>query len=719
MRSSSRADTHRVLPRLLRTPSSADPTGGLARLGLAPGNARLFDALVEHAPVGVFLTDAAGACLYANLRLCELTGVPFEQQLGYGWREALHPEDVARVAAAWEAAAEAGARLSHNQRFVRPDGSVTWVDMTAVPIRGAGGCATGWAGVCVDVTERRLSENRYRDLVEHARDAIYAADPAGNLVSVNQAGVDMSGYSREELLGMNFLDLIAPEDAEVAMESMGRSLSGEDQDRIELRLIAKDGHQVYVDVTGRLVEEDGRPVRFEGIARDMTEQHALQEQLAHQAFHDPLTGLPNRALLLDRLGHALSAAGRAGTTVAAILLDLDDFKLVNDGLGHEAGDHLLGSIAPRLLKAVRDGDTVARLGGDEFALVIEALEDEREVVTIAERIVFELNAPFTVGAATQRVTASLGVALAHPGDDPSTVLRNADTAMYSAKANNRGGFELFDDDMRAHVLRELGIKNALVEALHNEQLQVYYQPIVSLDDGRVLAAEALVRWCHPEWGWVQPNEFIPIAEASGLVLPLGEFVFAEAARQAAYWQARHPDVLPLGVFVNVSPRQLATADFAAFVRSTITDLGLDPTRLGLELTERAFADDRDEQTVTNLAALNAMGIRLSLDDFGTGYSALASLKRFPFTAIKIDRYFIRAIRTPTDPAPISSAIVGLGRALGLTVVAEGVETDVQAHYLRRLGCHAAQGYLYARPQPADALTTYLMKDDLIPAQAAV
>ncbi len=654
-----------------------DPTGGLARLGLKPGNPRLFDALINHAPTGVFVTDHRGACLYANSSLCDLTGLGLEQQLDFGWREALHPDDAERVARAWEEAIRDVTDLSHDQRFIRPDGSIAWVEMKAVPIRDGHGDLAGWAGACVDVTRRKLSEDRFQDFIEHARDAIYVADLSGNLLSVNHAAEGLTGYSRDELLGMNFLSLIAPDDLGAGRAAMERSLSGVDEARITLRLVAKDGHHVYTDVTGRVVQKDGRPIHFEGIARDVTKQHELQEQLAHQAFHDPLTGLPNRVLFFDRLSQALARADRVHAPVAVILLDLDDFKLVNDSLGHRAGDELLRAVAPRLVQAVREGDTVARLGGDEFAFVIEALGEERDALPAAERIVSALAAPFTVGDNSQQITASLGIAFVHRGDDPETVLRNADTAMYSAKANNQGSFEVFDDAMRQLLLREIAIKDALGVALERGQLEVHYQPIVSLDDRRMLGLEALVRWRHPERGWVRPSEFIPVAEGNGLIVPLGRFVVAEAARQAARWHDRHRDGLPLGVFVNVSPQELDMPDYSAFVEATLSEVGLPPAALGLEITERSFLEVRGTHAAANLGSLTALGVHLSLDDFGTGYSSLATLKRLPFTAIKIDRYFIQAIRQPTDPAPISTAIVGLGKALAATVIAEGVETEAR------------------------------------------
>jgi diguanylate cyclase (GGDEF)-like protein/PAS domain S-box-containing protein len=376
----------------------------LARFGLTGESERLVQALIGHTPVGVFVTNTEGECVYVNNRLCELTGLPIEQQMGFGWRTALHPDDADRVATAWEAATRDGTHFSQDQRFVRPDGSVCQVETSASALRDQDGVLIGWAGVCVDVS-------RYRELIDNARTAIFTADPAGDFISVNPAAEAMSGYSREELLAMNFFDLIAPEDREHAQAALARAFAGRADISVELQLTTKDGRRVVVETWGRLVLEDGIPVRFEGIAAETTERHLLEDQLTHQAFHDPLTGLPNRTLLLDRISQAMTRAERPDAQVAVILLDLDDFKLVNDSLGHHAGDTLLAEVAPRLQQEVRASDTVARLGGDEFALVIESCTDDCDLVALAERILASFNAPFTLADGTQRITATLGMAL--------------------------------------------------------------------------------------------------------------------------------------------------------------------------------------------------------------------------------------------------------------------------------------------------------------------
>jgi diguanylate cyclase (GGDEF)-like protein/PAS domain S-box-containing protein len=683
--------------------------GAVGVIGFNGSSEALIRALTTHAPLGVFIMNAAGECEYANDRLSELTGLTAAQALGSGWTAALHPEDAQRVTNAWAKAAATGRDFTLEYRFRRPDGSVAWVEGSASVVRDEGGALVGWVGVCVDLTARKLTEERYHELFDNARDAVFTADTGGSFTSVNRAANEITGFSRDELLAMNVFDLIAPEDVERARASLARSFAGDPDDSIELQLVAKEGHRVVVEVAGRVIEESGRPVGLEGIARDVTTQHALQAELAHQALHDALTGLPNRVLLVDRLSQALARAERPDSQVAVMLLDLDNFKLVNDSLGHAIGDELLTAIAPRLLQTMRSSDTVGRLGGDEFAFVLEVDGGDREVIAVAERVLSVFEEPFTAGSGTQRIGASLGIALGAKGDSPDGLLRNADTAMYRAKAARRGSFELFDDAMHRRVLRELAVKNALADALQDgvDELLLYYQPIVSLADGEVLGIEALVRWLHPQWGWVAPNEFIRLAEADTLITSLGRYVLTAAIRQAAQWRIQLPETLPLGVSVNVSPCQLAEPDFVPFLTTTLDRHGLAPPQLGIEVTERVFIDERDNLVAENLSELAQIGVPLSLDDFGTGYSALASLSRFPFAALKIDRYFIRSIRNPTDPAPITTAIVSLGQALGLTVIAEGVENEVQADYLERLGCDAVQGYYYARPLPAAELTAYL------------
>jgi diguanylate cyclase (GGDEF)-like protein/PAS domain S-box-containing protein len=683
---------------------------------LVTTNNALFSALAVHAPVGVFVCDAEGACVYSNERLCELVGLTSEQTLGDGWARALHPDDARRVQADWASAAAAGHDFHGEYRFLRPDGGVRWVEGSAAAVLDSEGKLLGWAGCCIDLTERRRSDERYQGLFERATDAVFTANADGKITAINPAGERLTGYRSRELVGMSLFDLIASDDAERALETFRRRLAGGEDAVSEYQLIRKSGTSVFVEVSGRSIEQDGKALGVEAIARDTTERHMLEERLLHESLHDQLTGLPNRTLFHERLGQALARAERSGSRVAVMLLDLDGFKLVNDSLGHAAGDELLVTLAPRLQRELRASDTVARLGGDEFAFVFEDVGREQVLIGMAERLLAAVAEPVASGHTHLRLTASLGITIAEPAATTETSLSNADTAMYKAKGAGRNRFEIYDDTMRSRLMRERTLMRELTSALRDSQLEIYYQPIISLTDGRVLAFEALARWNHPQWGWVAPSEFIPIAEDHGLILVLGQQVLSDAAKQATDWRTTYPHAFPLGIFANVSPRQLSQPDFVDVFVDTLEHQGASPRDVGIEITERVLIHHDEKKLAGNLEQLIRLGVRISLDDFGTGYASLTALKQLPLTAVKIDRSFIKAIRSKTDPAPVTHATVSLGHTLGLIVIAEGVETELQAGYLRDLGCDAAQGFHYARPQPAHLATTLLQaeQDDASP-----
>ncbi len=439
---------------------------------------------------------------------------------------------------------------------------------------------------------------------------------------------------------------------------------------------------------------------------------SAQGEINHRALHDDLTGLANRVLLLDRIDHSLRRAARNSQDVAVMLLDADDFKLVNDSLGHAAGDELLIELAERLQRVARAGETVAHLGGDEFVLAAEGTFDEREIAALAGRVLSVFAEPFVVGQTERRLSGSLGIAKGRPGDGVTAIelIRDADTAMYRAKTSGKARFDIFDTQLRNELLRHVELGAALELAIRSARLEVAYQPIVNVNGRRLLAAEALVRWTDEHFGEVSPSEFIPLAEESGLIVPLGRFVIESAAGQIAEWRRQAPGALPLGVFVNISPRELSEPGLASYVTETLDRHGLSNHDLALELTERAFIDEADPTVRENLGALIERGIRLVLDDFGTGYSALASLKRFPLAAVKIDRYFINAIHEADAAAPITRAVITLGHALGLTVIAEGIEEQVQLDVLAGLGCDAAQGFLLGRPQRSAEISMLLSSE---------
>jgi diguanylate cyclase (GGDEF)-like protein len=438
--------------------------------------------------------------------------------------------------------------------------------------------------------------------------------------------------------------------------------------------------------------------------------------MAHRVLHDPLTDLPNRTLFFDRLGLALARLRRNQTSIAVLFIDLDDFKVVNDSLGHGAGDKLLVELATRLRDAMRPSDTIARFGGDEFVVLCEDIAEARDAVIVAQRIVDATAVPFELEGRDMYVTTSVGVALALDSEaTPETLLRDADAAMYRAKERGPGRVEVFDEAMRARIMERLDLENGLRRALHNDELRVYYQPEMSLSDSRMVAVEALVRWEHPERGLLEPAAFVPLAEQTGMIVEIGAWVLNEACRQVAAWRAAGSD---LGVAVNVSARQLAQPDIVETVRAALETSGLPAEALCLEITESCVMRD-PEAALATLSLVKDLGVKLALDDFGVGFSSLAQLKEMlPLHALKVDRSFITGIADDDRSSAIVAAVVMLATTLGVTAIAEGVETAAQAAQARALGCDLSQGFFFTEPEPPETLAARFGGESLFRSAAA-
>jgi diguanylate cyclase (GGDEF)-like protein len=442
-------------------------------------------------------------------------------------------------------------------------------------------------------------------------------------------------------------------------------------------------------------DEFGRLVNYVAVFSDISGIKQSQAQLAHLAHHDPLTGLPNRLLFNDRLDHALDRARRDGSQLAVLFVDLDRFKHINDSLGHLAGDGLLQEVAARLTGAVRREDTVARMGGDEFTLLLEDLRRPEDAAVLARKLLDVLSGPYSVAGRELFVTASVGISLyPRDGSGCEELIRNADAAMYQAKEEGRNGYHFYLPELTAAALQRVHLEADLRRALARGELSVHYQPQIDLDSGRLIGAEALVRWRHPEQGMIPPDRFIHLAEDTGLIIELGELVLRTACRQAVEWLAAGVPVERIAV--NVSAQQVQRSDFVATVRSALRDTGLPPRHLELEVTE-SFIMGQAEAGIRVLQALRELGVRLAVDDFGTGYSSLGYLKRLPIHMLKIDRSFVSDLQGDSGDLAIAKAVIALGRTLGLKVIAEGVEHDHQAGLLRAEGCHYGQGYLFGRP----------------------
>ncbi len=550
----------------------------------------------------------------------------------------------------------------------------------------------------------RRSEERFRALVQHASDVITVVAADGAIRYVSPAIARVLGYRAEERRATNVFDLLHPEDRDKALAFREVTLArGESSASVEVRVRHRDGTWRYLEIVATDLRAHPDVGGIVLNSRDVTERHALEERLRYQAQHDPLTGLANRVQFLEGIAAAL-ARGRA----AVLFLDLDRFKVVNDSLGHAAGDRLLVAVAARLRNCTGPGALLARLGGDEFTILLAPGDGLYAARPLTERILAALAAPFPIDEHAVVVTTSVGIAFGEAGRQAADLLRDADVAMYQAKQAGKARYIIYDGSMRAAAIMRLALESDLRRALERDELRVYYQPKVALATGRVAGVEALVRWQHPTRGLLAPGSFIPLAEETGLILPLGRRVLEIACAQMAAWRERYP-VAGLLLSVNVSARQIQRGDLAAEVAGILRDSGLAPGALKLELTESVLMDD-GAATERIIRELRLLGVHLILDDFGTGYSSLAYLKRLPLDALKIDRSFVAGLGTDPEDAAIVRAVVSLARALDLLVVAEGVETAAHAVALQALGCDLGQGMHFAAPLPPDELATLLARE---------
>jgi diguanylate cyclase (GGDEF)-like protein/PAS domain S-box-containing protein len=545
-------------------------------------------------------------------------------------------------------------------------------------------------------------ETRYGPLPEGVPSVAYIFEPGieGRCLYISPSVEDVLGYPRRQWLTDHGLwdRILHPDDEERVIWNEAQCERSGEKLVQEYRLRAADGRDVWIRDEMTVVHDrrTGDAPLFYGVFLDVSDRKRMENDLERLALFDPLTGLPNRALFSDRLVQALSRRGR-GDTTAVYFLDIDRFKRINDSLGHGAGDEVLREVARRLQAVLRPEDTVARFGGDEFTIVCESVGGVLEAVSIADRLQQPLREPLRANGAELRLSASIGVALAEPGDpvEGQRLLEDADAAMYRAKERGGARTELFDSAMRDRAVESLAIEQELQRALERGELRLFYQPAIDLATGELVGAEALVRWQHPERGLLKPASFLPVAEETGLIVPVGAWVVEEAARQLAEWRSR-PETAGLRLSVNLGARELTHPDAVATVLQAVRQAGVDPDALIIEVTESTAMADR-ETGFRALRELSAEGLRVAIDDFGTGYSSLDQLRRMPVDVIKVDRSFVRAMSDGDSDRELVAAVVGMGRALRLTVVAEGIETDEQAEVLRELGCNFGQGFLFARP----------------------
>lgn len=615
-----------------------------------------------------------------------------------------HPDDRDLVRNAVLAAVKNNRRFDIEYRIIRADGEVRWVWERGTNISHDNKAWDVLEGFIQDITERREAdealreaERRYRSIFENAIEGIYQSTPDNGYLAVNPALARMYGYSSPQDLISTLKDIehqvyVEPKRRIEFMQLMKKNGV---VTNFESRIYKRDGEIIWISENARAVfSSAGELVFYEGTVEAITERKLHEAEIQFQATHDALTGLPNRTLLYDRMQQAVLHSERYSNITAIAFLDLDQFKFINDSLGHQVGDELLKITAQRLTSCLRESDTVARQGGDEFVLLLTSHPNEESITQTMQRVLHEVAQPWMANDLEFRITCSIGVTLCpDDGRDVETLLKNADSAMYKAKELGRNNFQYFAAEMNDTVTDRLALLNRLRQAIPKNEFILHYQPKIHLASGKIIGSEALIRWNSDE-GMVSPAAFIPLAEETGLIIQIGEWVLRTACRQNRTWQlAGHQ---PMPVSVNLSPRQLARGDIVELVERILAETGMEAKYLELEITESVMATDV-EKSFALLTRLRALGVKISLDDFGTGYSSLSYLKRFPVDTLKIDQSFVRDIATNPDSAAIIKAIISLGHNLNLTVLAEGIETEEHFQFLLKHGCNEGQGYLMSKP----------------------
>jgi len=682
-------------------PSETDfDAGAITRLSNAlKVSEAQFRAVGDIAPLGVYIINPDGSCPYINTMALEMLGLDREEARDR-WPDVLHPDDKERVWREWSACREQGTLYKSRQRFVRPVGDTVWVNVVATPVKD-GDTLLCFVGTIEDITELmqtdvalRQSEEQYRQIIDTAQEGVWLINKEARTAFVNQRMADMLGYTISEMMDASidqFMDNEARGVFERQFEQRKQGLSAQ----YDFRFRHKNGADIWTIISASpMYDSQGVFVGALRMVTDITSRKQNEEMVWWQAYHDTLTGLPNRALLEDRLGQILVMSHRQKAHIGVMFIDLDRFKQVNDSLGHGLGDRLLKIVAERLVQCLRAEDTIARMGGDEFAVLLPGIEQPEAAVKVAQKLLDSLAQPVEIDGQELFATGSIGISL-YPidGEDTQALLKHADIAMYRAKEQGGNGYYLFTQAMNTSALEHLIMENSLRKALVRNEFHLVYQPQVDLDTGEIIAVEALCRWRHPDLGVVQPAQFIPLAEETGIIMQLGEWVLRESCRQAAQWCF---DGHPLRVSVNISARQFTQPGLADLVAHALAESNLDPTWLDLELTESAIMKNA-EAAVDILRSLRNLGVRLSLDDFGTGYSSLSYLRQFPFDVLKIDRTFVANVVADTVDQAVVRAIIELARGLNLMIVSEGVEGDDQCRTLQDLGCNIMQGYLFSPP----------------------
>jgi diguanylate cyclase (GGDEF)-like protein/PAS domain S-box-containing protein len=671
-----------------------------------------YKTIVETAREAIWVVDAEGRTTFGNAELAIMLGRPLEELIGASLFEFLDDEGRA-LAVVNLAALRQGTARRFDFRLVRPDGTEVWTLLSTAPIHDSDGNYTGALAMLTDITERhqadialQQSEARLSEAQRLALMGNWAFDVKRRVLTCSDELFLVIGVEPDQGLASfdRFILLVHPEDRVRASSFMTRVQTDFLAVSDELRIVTPKGDDRWIALRAKpVIDSTGQVVEMLGTLQDITERKVSEEQLVHLALHDMLTGLPNRTLFKDRLQRALV---RTRSPIAVMLLDLDGFKAINEDFGHSAGDALLVQVAARLSSALRPTDTVARFGGDEFAILLEG-GGETETNAAAARLLSIFEVPFAIEGRSVVTEASIGIAYSNGGSPRvDEMLRDADAAVLQAKRKGGGRYELFDAEHHAMVVERMELERDLRHVQLGEEMTLHYQPLVDLRDGNITGFEALLRWNHPQRGMISPADFIPIAEQSGAIVPIGRWVVEEACRQIRLWQQHQPAAADLGMNVNVSARQLADPEIVHDVARALDLSGLQASLLTLEITETMIMADPAAVGVT-LQQLKGLGVRISVDDFGTGYSSLGHLDQFPVDELKIDRSFVARLGSDTEAHGVAFALIRLGRSLRIDVVAEGIEREDQLDQLRAAGCTRGQGYYFWRPLDVAAVEVLL------------
>ena len=686
-----------------------------------------FRTMSDVSPLGVFLSDQDGACIYSNLAYQKISGLTWDQTMGTNWSSAIHPEDRQRVLEEWHKAIRGNMPFNAEVRFLRSDNSMVWARLNAAAMLD-GSISHGYVQIVEDISDRKLAEAELKNVedalfeakeraqvtLDSIGDAVLTSDLQGKVTYLNREAERMTGWSWSEALGQPLVEVFKIVDGTTRQPVINPAQQAIAEDKkVDLAmnslLIRRDGSECAIeDSMAPIHNRNGNVTGAVIVFHDASASQAMTQQMTYLAQHDFLTGLPNRFLLTERLTQAIGLARRHRKQLALFFLDLDYFKLINDTLGHQIGDQLLRSVADRLVDSVRATDTVCRQGGDEFVILLAEIEQPQDAAHIAQKLIAAFALPHDIEGHELHITLSIGVSV-YPddGNDVDSVMKSADTAMYHAKMYGRNNYQFFRADMNASAGQRLVVEGGLQRALKQGEFHLFYQPQFNLASGAITGAEALIRWEDPEHGAIKPDQFISVAEECGLIVPIGRWVLREACRQIRAWQDAGLVTVP--VAINVSALEFRHPGFLEGVDQALAETGLAPDLLQIELTESVMMHDA-ESTLTVLEGLKARKILVSIDDFGTGYSSLSYLKRFAVDTLKIDKSFVSVITevpATTDDSIIVSAVICLGKNLRQRVVAEGVETNEQLAFLKTQACDEGQGFHLSYPLTADSFASLL------------